>query len=355
MIKIRQKKRENSQSQQEDHSQLKVLHVHDVAFVGSNLVAGLNEIGIPATFYEIRNTNLHLTGWKKTLAIILFRLFEIFRFGCYVRKNPFNIIHIHFGTFAYLALWNRIPYFLHLHGSDVRSLIHHPFIGRIIRQGIKKAQTVFYSTPDLELLIKPYRPDALFFPNPIDLTKFKPPTDPPDSKLVFNINKLDKFKGINVILDACELLLNADPDLHIRMFNFGNNLSEAAAFLEKHNSNPRVHFIGRVPHEEMLNLLQNSSVVIGQMGTGILTVSELEAMACGKAVVCNFQYDHKYLSPPPICYAGTALDCKNQVYSLLNTQGKRMQIGEQACQWVLKNADRRFLASRLSEIYQNHL
>lgn len=336
------------------HKKLKVLHVHDVAFVGSTLVSGLRSIGVDAelyTFLSIKNSKLPKILRAFSTAVL--RFLEVFRLGRYIGNKSFDIIHVHYGSFAYLALLNRIPFYLHIHGTDVRKFIHWPVLGNIIRKGLEKAITVFYTTPDLKELVEPYRKDAVFFPNPIDTDKFRPPVDqkPTQTPVIFNINKIDRFKGLDRVLSGLELLWEQMPEVQVMMFGFGNALEEAQDFLTRHAEDPRLTLLSRVLHEEMVKLIQNSTLVLGQMSTGAMGCSELEAMACAKPVVCNFSYESMYPSPPPVFKAETAEEARDQMIWILKHPELAQEKSAEAREWIVNNFNKKLVAQKLVQIY----
>lgn len=334
---------------------LKVLHVHDVAFVGSTLIAGFNEIGVDAEFYEFAShKNNNLPKLLKFISKALLMIYEIFRFGWYVRKNKFDIVHLHFGSFAYLPILNNINFLLHIHGSELRKFINYPILGNIIRRGIKKAIAVFYTTPDLEELIYEIRPDAIFFPNAVNIDLFKPSpfTNVDHSKSVLVISKMDQFKGIKDILTSIELMWDDDPSIYVYMFGFGNALEIAKSFIDKNQTNSQLIIYEPLDHDQMPSLINESTVVFGQLGTGILTCSELEAMACGKPVVCNFNFPQKYPTPPPICCAKTPDEAKKQIVKLINEPDIAERIGREARKWIVENYGKRTVARKLLNHYK---
>jgi glycosyltransferase involved in cell wall biosynthesis len=338
---------------------LRILHVHDVAFVGSTLVSGLREIGAEAFFYEL--INLKKNKFPKPIELIiifLLRIFEIFRFGYFIRNNKFNVIHIHYGLFSYLPLVNRVPYFLHTHGSDVKVYLNSPIYGPIIKLGIKKAIAVFYSTPGQKTIVEAIRSDAIFFPNSVDIEVFNNKnifSVINQRKTIFHINKLDRFKGIEKTLIAMEKLLEIETDLRLMMFGFGNAKYLANNFLRMYQNDPRIQLINnRVSHEEMVNLINNADIVIGGLETGSLGCSELEAMACSKPVICNFKYPHLYKSPPPLCNAESVNEIVDHTIHLLNDGEYSKTIGIQANLWIKENLEKKSVAQKLLQIYNEY-
>jgi len=334
---------------------MKILHVKDVAYVGKSLVSGLNKIGETAELYETikyKKRNFPRIINRMIGSIIAF--IELCRFSFYINLNHFDIVHVHFGSVAYLALFNRIPFYLHLHGTDLRKGIHIPITGFYIKKGIKKAEKVFFSTPDLEELIKPLRPDAIFFPNPIETDKFIPEKKASATTLIdiFSISKIDKNKGVETILSSIENLIDDDFVSKVLMFGIGNESIKYAQELDNLRSSNKMEIIGQVEHDKMVQLINNSKIILGQMNIGSIGCSELEAMACGKPVVCKFSYGSMYTTPPPVVHASTAEEAKIKIIELLHDPLKIKNIGAASRKWVEVNSNNEIIAQKLLDYYK---
>lgn len=335
---------------------MKILHVKDVANVGSTLVAGLNSIGEEAVLYKtIKYRKINFPKFINKLVGVLIALLELCRFSHYIRINHFDIVHIHYGSMAYLPLLTRTSFYLHLHGSDLRKAIHIPITGYFIKLGIKKAEKVFYSTPDLEKLIKPLRSDALFFPNPLEIEKFVPKQKTSASTAIdiFSISKIDKNKGIEVILSSIENLIEDDRVSSVLMFGIGNDVENFSEIIDHLRSINKVKIIDQVPHKEMVKLINGAKIILGQMSLGSIGCSELEAMACAKPVVCKFQYWSMYNTPPPLVSVSTMEEAIKEILELLHNPRKAKRIGFEARKWVEENCNNITIARQLLDIYQS--
>jgi len=333
---------------------LKIVHVNDVAFVGSNLVSGLCDNGLNADLYR-----LLLANGKTSIKIfhvattVLLRFIEIFRLKKYLKQEKISLLHVHYGTYAYLPFFIRIPFYLHIHGTDVRTHVNWPLIGGVVRWGMRNAEMVFYSTPDLKPMVEKFRRDAIFFPNPINTDQFyiKKFDETCDFGSLFNINKLDRFKGTKDVLKSIQLIWEIFPNFNVKMFQFGNSIKDAEEFLVKYQNVPNLSLLPRISHEKMVKEYQDSSIILGQLGTGILTCSELEAMSCGKPVICNFKYCDMYPEPPPVLVANTPEEVRDNLIFLINHPDEGEKIGQKAREWVVKYYDYRKVSQKLLNIY----
>jgi glycosyltransferase involved in cell wall biosynthesis len=327
------------------------LHVNDVANVGANLVEGLRELGVEADLFPI-TTGTRL-GRFKAVALPLIKVQETLALRRLVRRQKFDIVHVHYAVHASMTLAMGIPYFLHLHGSDVRSGLRSLGLRELVLLAIRKAVKVFYVTPDLKVYLKDIRPDAIFLPNPINTDMFLPAPSEESLLRVFCISKPEPFKGVGVFLRGIELAWEIRPQMQVALFGFGDS-KIAQSFIEKHRGQPRLIILPRVLHAEMPALVRSFDVILGQHSpdVGALGVSELEAMACEKPIVCYFNYPETYPEPPPVLVSRTPEEACAHMLRLLDDAELRRSLGQQARAWVLKYHGRRHVAQLLLEHYR---
>ena len=334
---------------------MKVLHVGDTAGVGSNLVHGLRMIGVDAELFRITIG----IGQPRIVRLLLpiIKTIEAFRLRMLVEQQKFDIVHVHYATHAYMTLVTGLPYFLHLHGSDVRHDLYCPGLRQLDTLAIRKAIEAFYVTPELAMHLNPIRSDAIFFPNPIDTEQFDPAND--DSEMlydVFCISKLDRFKGIENFLRTIELVWQTRPQTRVVIFNFGNSAQLAQNFLEKYGQDPRLRLSPRIPHNQMVTSMRSARVILGQQCAeyGSLSLSELEAMACCRPVVCDFRYPEAYPEPPPVLASQTPEEACTYILRLLGDADLRYSLGQQARAWVIEYYERQRVARNLLDVYQQY-
>jgi glycosyltransferase involved in cell wall biosynthesis len=230
-------------------------------------------------------------------------------------------------------------------------------MGQIIKKGIKKAERIFYSTPDLYRIIKPIRSDAIFLPNPINTDIFSPIITLSENNQfdIFNISKLDKNKGIEIQFSIIENLLNQKQELVIAIFNFGNIADEYTDKLNEFSKSKRVSLFGKVQHSDMIDIINNSKIILGQMSIGSLGCSELEAMACGKPVVCHIADLEMYSTPPPVISVSNTSEAEERILELLRNPNLANEIGKKSRKWVEENHDYVTIAKKLLNYYQQDI
>lgn len=333
---------------------MKVLHVNDCASVASNLVGGLKALGVEAELFQ-PTLGTYRASKLRRAALPLIRTLEAFQLRHCVQKRQFDIVHIHYASFAYMTLLTGLPYILHCHGTDLRVDLNRFGLRGLSLLGIRRARKVFYATPDLIKYLQDIRKDAIFLPDPIRLEDFVPASrNEQHPSRVLSISKLDPFKGLERIIRTIELVWEARPQLEIAIFNFGQSTDQAKRFIEEHRTQSRLILLPPIPHKDMPALINGFSIILGQQNPNIaaLGVSELEAMACGKPVVCLFAYPDAYPEPPPVLASRTPEEARDHIIRLLDDPPYRLKIGQQAQEWVMRFHDYRRVAETLLRYYQ---
>jgi len=334
---------------------MRILHVYDCWPVTRDLVNGLRVLGVEAEIFE-PTLGVDLKGNFRKALLPLVRIREAFQLRQLVQRKKFDIVHVHYARHAFMTLITGLPYYLHCHGSDLRLDLRRPGFRGLTLLAIRKAIKVFYVTPDLADYLKPIRPDALFLPNPINLDDFAIESGEMTSiSRVFSISKLDRFKGIERIIKIIELIWQNRPETEVAMFNYGNQSDLVRPFFEEHRHDKRLILLSRIPHNQMAKLIQSFGVILGQLGEipGTMGISELEAMACGKPVVCSFKYQNAYPEPPPVFVSHTAEEGSEHIIRLLNDPALRQSLGQMSREWVAKYHEQKKVVRRLLKYYQS--
>lgn len=324
---------------------MRILHVHDVANVGSTMVEGLRALGHDAELRRVRLAAARRSTLVKLLALPA-RLVEFAAVNRQVHRGHYDVVHIHFAYLGWLGILGGYPYFLHCHGSDVRRGLRDPLRRGPVRQALRRARTVFFVTPDLADIVRAVRPDALFLPDPIRVDRFRPPeraaAGPPR---VLIISALSPLKGVDVAFAAVRRLLDLHPEVPVTALDLG-------PLRDRYHGVPGVTLIPPVPYAEMPALIQSHDIVVGQFRLGILSMSELESMACGRPVVCSFRYGDWYGEPPPVLSTDQAEQAAAHLAALVERPELRRDHGERGRQWVERYHGYMSIARRLEQVYQ---
>lgn len=117
-----------------------------------------------------------------------------------------------------------------------------------------------------------------------------------DKVLTYATRGMEEYRGFPQFMAAASILMQQIPDLHIvvagedKVF-YGRNLSDTTFKTEmlrmfKYDM-PRLHFVGPLPYDNYLKLLQVSSAHIYLTYPFILSWSMLEAMSTGCTVIAS--------------------------------------------------------------------
>lgn len=191
-----------------------------------------------------------------------------------------DVLHFHYGTTP--AVFNkpylpRKPYFLHLHGTDIRTQWPQPAFHDLIQRAVDGAEGVYYTTLDLEENATTARPDAQYLPAPLMFDRI-PQWSAPDGKTRISFaSRWDDSKNVELQLETAAALVKAFPHAEVVGLDWGPGAAAAQRL--------GVRLVPKMSHDDFLGYLANSSVVVGQ-SAGILAVSELEALAAGVVVAC---------------------------------------------------------------------
>lgn len=140
--------------------------------------------------------------------------------------------------------------------------------------------------------IEPYLPgEYRIIPSGIDLTKFRPGLSSlPEKKnnTVLFLNRLDKRKGLDILIRAMPLVRKKIPDVKLIVVGKGPMDSQCRRIVQQLGIDEVVEFVGKVSHEQLPRYYCSADVycsaALGGEAQGIVL---LEAMACGVPVVAS--------------------------------------------------------------------
>jgi glycosyltransferase involved in cell wall biosynthesis len=323
---------------------MKIIHVRDVANVGTTLVAGLRRLGHDAELRDLTNRG---GGLPLPLKLALFpeRLREGLAVNRYARGGSFDVVHLHVAYMGWLGLIGRYNYFLHGHGLDLELNLKRPIVRWFTVRSMLRAERFYYSTPDLAQYATTVRSDSVFLPNPIDVERFRPnPRSESKFPRLLLLGRFEAKKGPQEAMRIIRALRRREPSVEVDAFNWGPQVRQLA--------DPNlVRLIPTVPYAQMPELIGRYDILLGQFRLGILSMMELEAMACGKPLVTYFKYPEVYDEPPPVFSTADPDDGAAIVSSLLGDATQRREAGERGRAWVESNHHFVAVARKLESDY----
>ena len=320
---------------------MRFAQVNDIASVASELAAALRKRGHEVDLLHPKLHGASLPPLGK-LAVSPLRIFDWLRLAWELRMGRYDAVHIHYGYLGIVGLIARVPYVLHCHGDDVRD-VDRRIWAPVIRLAIRRASHVYYSTPDLRQPLLRIRQDVEFLPNPIDIEHFRPAPLPEDADDVLIACALAENKGASAILQAVRLLAETRPGIRVEAFAGGSATAEAQQL-------PNVLVLLHQPRHKLAALFSRHRVIVGQVHQGAIGMVELEALACGRPVVCHFTYNDAYDEAPPFVQAANAEDVATAVVALLDNPTDAARIAAAGPPWVARYHNAAVIAERIENL-----
>lgn len=315
---------------------MRVTHVNDVAHVGGTLVEAARNSGLSWEMWrlpEVRGRNI---AQKSRI-----RLADIGRFARVGHRS--DVLHIHYGLFGYYARAARRPYVLHLHGSDVRVNLRQPGTRALVTQSISRAARVVYSTPDLRDDILRIRPDAEWLPAPVAEPSGKRPKR--EANLVVFGSRWEPFKGSEQLVAAATALRTALPEARLVGLDWGVDAGLARS--------AGVELLKPLSHNGFRTLLGAASVLVGQIDSGSLGVTEIEALLAETPVVARFDLQNDYGDSPPIWFAQSSVQIVEAVTRVLRSPNSRPARVTQGHLWAATHHSPDRIVRRLEKMYSD--
>ncbi|HVL84624.1 MAG TPA: hypothetical protein VM367_10140 [Pseudonocardia sp.] len=298
-----------------------VLHVNDAAFTARRLIAEGRRRGYPWHLLPRAAADQEWRGLAGRGRRALVGAAWVARLGVLARRH--DVVHVHSASTLTHSRWGSRRFVLHCHGSDVRTAQYDPARTRSIRAGLRAAEAVFYSTPDLAEHVLPHRADAVYLPVPVDTHNIAHWVAGPGKPQVVFASRWGPEKGASTLLDiARELVVSLGDRADVVGLDWGPQAVDAAAL--------GVRLVPRSDHATYLRLLAGAHVVVGQ-ATGMLGGSELEALAAGCPLVVPVALPLYAAAPPPVL-GGSVGDAVAAAVALVDGNGSHDP--EVARKWV---------------------
>lgn len=192
-----------------------------------------------------------------------------------------------------VTLHNARPYGIAPHYTVLGGL-YDQFVGkRILNSADKIISVSYWSATDVAKYKIP-RDKFVVIHNGIDTTHFKPrKTRAFADKLgvkgpmLLFVGRIIRQKGLDFLVRAMPLVLAKNPDARLVIVGRGNKLEQVKRLVKRLGLETQVIFPGFVSEDELKDALCGCDVFVLPSLWEVLPISILEAMACGRSVVCT--------------------------------------------------------------------
>lgn len=168
------------------------------------------------------------------------------------------------------------------------------FVSRKIRKNLTKFDIVYAAIPNLVGDLKKIRPDATWLPNIIDLDTFYPrkKIKTEGNPSVFFPTRLHKMKTPERGFEIFRMIKQSFPDAKLHLIRYPKRYSQYHYYKDQLDEFKDA----TIWHDFMLRdklpeFYSSFDLIIGSFGKGVLSLVELEAMACGATVVAHDDYE----------------------------------------------------------------
>lgn len=321
----------------------KVLHVNDCAFYAHRVLADARARGLPWGFYPRAVAASDRSGLSGRLRYAAQGLSWLA--GLAKNSVGVDLLHIHSGSMLHHTRFIPKRYVLTLHGTDIRTLQYQQRWQSSIRDGVRRADAVMYTTPDLREHVIGLRPDAIYLPVPVTLSTLpRRRVVEAGTPRIFFVSRWDDSKGaVEQLATARELIRLSRGRYEVVGLDWGPHTSEAAS--------AGVRLVPKMSHQEFLSYLSGSAVAVGQ-SSGLLGSSELEALGIGVPLYMPL-VEGLYPDRPPVGWGGS-VDPEGLARRLTEELTDRRALDGRArggVRWIEEHHSTAATVDRLLEIY----
>jgi glycosyltransferase involved in cell wall biosynthesis len=302
--------------------------VNDVAGVARLEVEGLRKAGWEADFYNLPKPGAKWPIWAKAIVLPV-RLALSVPVIMRLRRGRYDLVHVHFASQGFVGAASGRPYFLHAHGSDLHLNLSNPLMRAWSRAWMRRARGIFYVTPNLAPFVAEFGARAILLANPVDVARFAAIESPKQIGRVLVFLRLAPVKGAQTIFDAVDQITRR---VSLAALDWGPLADDY-----KKMYGDRVEFLQPVAHDEVPTLLARFDAVIGQMEQGVPGLSELEAMAAGRAVIMRLDSSLFRDDPPPVVNVSSGSDVAGAIERLQSDPGQAAALSESGPSWVQRH------------------
>jgi glycosyltransferase involved in cell wall biosynthesis len=172
----------------------------------------------------------------------------------------------YFANHAYR--WAGIPYSVWALGSDIYRYGRNPFLYPIMKRVIGEARGVFADGFDLSKRVRErFRRNCFFLATTRTLKKIKSnepnkPNEPNNPFCFLFVGRLEKVKGLDLLLQSMARLMEEDLDVHLTIVGKGRMEEWAKDFVRQKGLGKRVSMVGNVSDPALASLYTSADCIV---------------------------------------------------------------------------------------------
>ena len=234
--------------------------------------------------------------------------------------------------------------------ADAVSVITRQLGEELVSRGVSEDKiSVIPNAVDIKL-IRPLLKDPVYKPAP-GLGK---------APLIGFAGSLVSYEGLDLLIDAVALLNAQGTDCRLVIAGSGNHELELQKAVKEKGLERLVHFLGRIPHEDVRRLLASLDVVVCPRSSNLVTemvspLKPLEAFAAGRVVLMSDVSPQRDLASKgeiaPLFKADDVESLKNVLRGLIEDDDLRRSYERRARLWVGDERTWKRVCARLLEAH----
>jgi glycosyltransferase involved in cell wall biosynthesis len=303
--------------------------VHDVAGVAETQAKILRDAGHQVDHLRLPDFGAEW-GWLAKAITLPIRLLLYLPTILRLRREPYDVIHIHWVSRGIIGLLSGKPFLIQAHGSDLHMHLNTPGMFTLSRLVLERARVIFYVTPNLESYVHRFADKLCYLPNPVNVRSVtETPHPPKEVKRVIFFMRLDPVKGVERAFPAAERLASA---MEVTAVRWGRLTEDYAR-----RYGEVVRLVDPVPHDRIGDFLSQFDLVVGQMEQGALGLSELEAMAAGRPLIFGIDRSMYPGDKPPVVSSHDPDELVLKVAQLKDDSKRLANLSHEGREWVCRN------------------
>ena len=203
----------------------------------------------------------------------------------------------------------------------------------------------------------------------IDTDKFKPLDvhKEGNTKVILSVGRISPIKDYETLVKAADILVNEKGRDDLEFIIVGDVGTEAQreyldkikGMVKERQLERHFHFVGPVPHSEVVRYYQVCDVFVNLSHTGSLDKAVLEAMACGRMpITCNEAFADIFgdYADRLMFEKGDAGDLAGRILDVIKVDtGSRLVLGKALRDIVVQRHSVEGLMSKIAEIFKEVL